>query len=202
MKLSKIVMASVFAMGVVGCSGSSSSTPVSGTTAGADINEVPSGGSTSEGTTDSTGTTDSAGPTGGTNIGANPGILVSPILGESTSIAIADVGGHKLYGGPDAVYNLSSLYANYQFDCDGTGSFETFPTEVFAFLFPPVTGTITWEADGDRMNVDIVSSSDGEDGLLEDVWITEQLNDGVFVVGESSLDGRLVSHILQFEECT
>ena len=200
MKKTNIFLISIFATGIAGCGGGGANDTTSGTT-----NVSPTGSTASDVAPADT-TANDAAPVDSTNvvsIGANPGALPDPVLAEVLSIPMADVGGHKLFGGPNAVYNLGTLYANYQFECDGTGTFETWPTPTFAFLFAPVTGTITWSVDElrGRLAVDIVSSSDGEDGLSEDVFIGERLNDGVYVVGDSSLDGRIVTHILQFEEC-
>jgi len=175
----------------------------------ADTTDIVPGGTADEGSTDApaaddtTGSTTTDGEPLSVDIGNNPGTVPSPVLGVVSSLSIEDIAGYKVYAGPDnilAAGNLGVLFSNYQFNCDGTGNFENFPSPEFAFIIPPASGTTTWQVDGDQLVVDVVTSSDsslvGDDVLFDDV-----LNNGTVLVGETSLDTVIVTNIFQVEEC-
>lgn len=213
MNKSGILLINILALGLVGCGGSNSiadpapapinndPTSTGGTTEGSTGGTTPST-TTTGGTTPATPTTGGTPGSGGAaDIGANPGTLVSPVLADVLSIDVASVGGYKLYAGPEFARNWVTKYANYTFECDGTGSFKIWPTDDLAIVFPIETGTMSWEAEDGDIMVNVVTSTGGESAIFDDSLIGDILDGGAFVVGESTLDSLYVTNILQFEEC-
>jgi len=224
MKQLKKISVVLLTFALIGCGCSSSSDPApansSAEATGNDpgTNSTPTDGAMDTPSTATDGGTETANPDGAeTNPTAsnedgiispgdpNPGSIPDPILAESTDLNIADFSGYKVYAGPDTAAGPSTDlgYINLEFDCDGTGTFEVYPTDQIQFL-EVTKGNMTWEVSATSANVGItiVDYTQGDEFTVPDLGISDvDPSTATMVVGQTKFNDLLVSRILAYKQC-
>lgn len=185
MPMNKIgfLLVNALAFALVGCSSSSPSEPITG----------PVGGSTDTGSSGSTGTSPI--------IGENPGLVREPVIAVLTTIDLPNLGGHVVYAGPDEEAFEGYSYVNIDFACDGTGTYELHPAAFEPFASNPIySGTLVWTLSdgGQGVNVDIPPDAE----LGADSITVKPTSAGTLIVGQSTLQSKVVDNILQYEDCS
>ena len=138
----------------------------------------------------------------------NPGAIPSQILEEVDEVIVANLGGIKVFSGPDNDLPSQEEYFNIQFDCDGSGTFETYPPQGLKgaqkVLFKPTEGTLNWEVKKNKL-LQITIKEFTKNRLIakKEIDIKDTIGmERLAKIGETRIEEQIISRMVRYKECS
>lgn len=139
----------------------------------------------------------------------NPGAIPSTILEEVDEIIVANLGGIKVFAGPDTDHPTTEDYFNIQFDCDGTGTFESYPSDrlhpFVKSLHDEAEGIISWVVNkrNDHLDIDITKFTKNKLLVKNDISLRHTVSmKRIATIGKSTVEYLIISRMVRYKECS